>query len=156
MRGSEQCGTVATRSVQSVAKDFVRQHYERYGAMRSRPPGRGALYDFAVGVWRPGAPKPKSGRPAPQLPHTGQAEDRWDAEGGKTQGNFMDWDRIQANWQHFKAAARERWGRISADELDLIDGRRDQLAGQIEEVYGITREAAQMQVESWCGLQREP
>ena len=68
----------------------------------------------------------------------------------------MDWERIQSNWQHFAASARVRWGRISAAEFELIAGRRDQLAAQIHEVYGITREMAQMQVESWQGQQREP
>ena len=68
----------------------------------------------------------------------------------------MDWDRIQANWKHFKASARVRWGRISADEFELIGGRQEQLAGQIQKVYGITRNMAQMQVESWQGQQREP
>ena len=68
----------------------------------------------------------------------------------------MDWDRIQANWKHFAASARARWGRISAEEFELIAGRQDQLAAQIHEVYGITRDMAQMQVESWQGQQREP
>ena len=39
----------------------------------------------------------------------------------------MEWDRIEANWQHFKVIARVRWERITADELDLIGGRREQL-----------------------------
>jgi uncharacterized protein YjbJ (UPF0337 family) len=68
----------------------------------------------------------------------------------------MNWDRIQANWQHFKASAHARWGMISADEFDLIGGRRETLAGQIQEVYGITLEMAQTQVEAWRGQQREP
>jgi uncharacterized protein YjbJ (UPF0337 family) len=68
----------------------------------------------------------------------------------------MDWDRIQANWKHFEASARARWGRISAEEFDLIGGRQAALAGQIEELYGITRNMAQMQIESWQGQQREP
>ena len=68
----------------------------------------------------------------------------------------MEWGRIQANWKHFKASARARWGRISADEFDLIGGRQAELAGQIHLVYGITREMAQMQIESWQGRQREP
>ena len=68
----------------------------------------------------------------------------------------MDWERIQANWQHFKESARERWVRISADELDLIAGRRDVLVGQIQEVYRIAPEMARTQVESWQAQQREP
>ncbi len=67
----------------------------------------------------------------------------------------MEWDRIEANWQHFKVIARVRWERITADELDLIGGRREQLVAQIGEVYRISATTAQMQVESW-GQQQEP
>ncbi len=68
----------------------------------------------------------------------------------------MDWDRIQANWQHYKVIARVRWGRISADEFDLIAGRREALTGQIEELYRVSSEMAQQQVASWQGQQQEP
>lgn len=68
----------------------------------------------------------------------------------------MNWDRIQANWQHYKVIARVRWGRISADEFDLIAGRREALAGQIQEVYRVSPEMARQQVESWQGQQQEP
>jgi len=72
------------------------------------------------------------------------------------QWSFMDWDRIQANWQHYKVIARVRWGRISADEFDLIAGRREALTGQIEELYRVSSEMAQQQVASWQGQQQEP
>jgi hypothetical protein len=68
----------------------------------------------------------------------------------------MEWGRIQANWKHFKASARARWELISADELELIGGRREVLASHIEEVYGISLARAQAQVETWRGEQREP
>lgn len=68
----------------------------------------------------------------------------------------MDWEAIRGNWQHFKVLARVRWPRISADEFDLIDGRLEVLAGQIEQLYGVSRNAAQMQIESWRGQQQAP
>jgi len=68
----------------------------------------------------------------------------------------MDWERIQGDWGHYKLRARLRWTRITAEEFDLIGGRREVLAGQIQEVYGISLGAAQMQLESWQGLQQAP
>jgi len=68
----------------------------------------------------------------------------------------MDWERIQGNWQHFKVVARVRWMRISAEEFDVIAGRREALAGRIQEVYRVSLGAAQMQLESWQGQQKEP
>ena len=63
----------------------------------------------------------------------------------------MDWERVEANWAHYKGLARERWNRITADELDAIGGRREQLAHRIHEIYGISKGTAQMQLESWQG-----
>ena len=68
----------------------------------------------------------------------------------------MDWSLIQADWQHYSVLARLRWGRISAADLDIIAGRRDLLAAHIQQTYGISAGAAQMQLESWQGQQREP
>jgi len=68
----------------------------------------------------------------------------------------MDWERIRANWQHYKALARQRWARLSAADLDIIAGRRELLAAHIQQTYGISKDAAQMQLESWQGQQREP
>jgi uncharacterized protein YjbJ (UPF0337 family) len=61
----------------------------------------------------------------------------------------MDWAGIEANWLYYKSSAKARWTRISADELEVIGGRRERLASQIQEVYGISKEIAQMQLESW-------
>ena len=61
----------------------------------------------------------------------------------------MDWDRISANWTHWKGRVRERWGRLTDDELAIVGGRRDQLAGRIQEAYGLTRIEAERQLRNW-------
>ena len=61
----------------------------------------------------------------------------------------MDWDRISGNWEHWKGRIRERWGRITDDQLDAIGGQREQLAGQIEVSYGLSREEAERQLRNW-------
>ena len=44
---------------------------------------------------------------------------------------------------------KEQWGDLTADEIDVINGRRDQLAGTIQEAYGISKEEAERQVQEW-------
>ncbi len=68
----------------------------------------------------------------------------------------MDWARIQAEWQHYKGLVHLRWMKLSAADLDIIAGRRELLAAHIQQTYGISKGAAQMQLESWQGQQREP
>jgi uncharacterized protein YjbJ (UPF0337 family) len=58
----------------------------------------------------------------------------------------MNWDRIEGNWKQFKGKAKERWGRLTDDELDIIAGRRDQLLGTLQEQYGIGKDEAEAQV----------
>ena len=67
----------------------------------------------------------------------------------------MNWDRIEGNWKQFKGTAKQKWGKLTDDQLDVIAGKREHLAGQIQEAYGITREASERQIEQWQADQRE-
>ncbi len=61
----------------------------------------------------------------------------------------MNWDRIEGHWKQLKGKVREEWGELTDDDFDVINGRKDQLAGRIQERYGIAREEAEEQVDSW-------
>ena len=61
----------------------------------------------------------------------------------------MDWDRISGNWAHWRGRIRERWSRLTSDELDQVAGRRDQLVGRIEKAYGLERSEAERQLRNW-------
>ena len=67
----------------------------------------------------------------------------------------MNWDRIEGNWKKFKGQVKEQWGKLTDDDLDLAAGKRDQLAGRIQERYGIARDEADRQITDWCDRQRE-
>ena len=67
----------------------------------------------------------------------------------------MNWDRIEGNWKQFKGSARQQWGRITDDQLDVIAGKRDLLAGKIQETYGITKDEAEKQLSTWEKSQEE-
>jgi uncharacterized protein YjbJ (UPF0337 family) len=59
----------------------------------------------------------------------------------------MDWNRIEGNWKQFKGKAKEKWGRLTDDDLDVINGRQDQLEGRIQERYGLAKDQAKKDVE---------
>ena len=52
----------------------------------------------------------------------------------------MNEDRMEGNWKQFKGKVKEQWGKLTDDDLDVISGRRDQLAGNIQERHGLARE----------------
>jgi uncharacterized protein YjbJ (UPF0337 family) len=61
----------------------------------------------------------------------------------------MDWARVEGNWKQMKGRVKERWGRLTDDDLTAIAGRRDQLEGMIQERYGYAKERARREIEDW-------
>ena len=61
----------------------------------------------------------------------------------------MNWDRIEGQWAQVKGKAREQWGKLTDDDVDVVAGKRDQLTGKIQERYGIAKEEATQQVSTW-------
>jgi uncharacterized protein YjbJ (UPF0337 family) len=64
----------------------------------------------------------------------------------------MNSDQLKGKWKQVKGSVKERWGKLTDDDLDVINGQHDQLIGTIQERYGIAREAAQKQVDEWNHL----
>jgi uncharacterized protein YjbJ (UPF0337 family) len=67
----------------------------------------------------------------------------------------MNWDQVEGKWKQFKGQAREKWGKLTDDDLDVIDGRRQQLVGIIQERYGIAREVAEKQADEFVKTLQE-
>ena len=61
----------------------------------------------------------------------------------------MNWDRVEGNWKQLKGKAKQKWGQLTDDQLDVIAGNRDQLVGQVQEAYGIAKDEAEKQVDEW-------
>ncbi|MBI3897085.1 MAG: CsbD family protein [Gammaproteobacteria bacterium] len=61
----------------------------------------------------------------------------------------MNWNQVQGNWKQFKGKIQAKWGDLTDDELDVINGRREELVGKIQESYGIAREEAEQQVQDF-------
>src|SRR5215475_13518792 len=67
----------------------------------------------------------------------------------RTTERVMDWNRIEGNWKQFKGRAKEKWGRLTDDDLDVINGRQDQLEGKVQERYGLAKDQAKKDVDAW-------
>ena len=66
----------------------------------------------------------------------------------------MNWDRVEGNWKQVKGTVKEKWGKLTDDDLDVIAGKRDKLAGRIQETYGISKDEADKQVKEWEKAQK--
>lgn len=66
----------------------------------------------------------------------------------------MNKNTLEGDWKKLRGKAKEKWGVLTDDDLDQIDGRRDQLEGTLQKRYGIAQDEAQRQVDSFkrdCG-----
>jgi uncharacterized protein YjbJ (UPF0337 family) len=61
----------------------------------------------------------------------------------------MNSDQLEGKWKQVKGEVREKWGKLTDDDILLVGGRRDQLIGRVQERYGMAKEAATKDVDSF-------
>lgn len=61
----------------------------------------------------------------------------------------MNWDQVRGNWKQFQGAAKVRWGKLTDDDMTVVEGRRDQLVGKLQERYGYAKQAAEREIDDW-------
>jgi uncharacterized protein YjbJ (UPF0337 family) len=61
----------------------------------------------------------------------------------------MNWDQIEGKWKQMKGSVKQKWGKLTDDDLDYIAGSRDKFVGRLQERYGIQRDEAQRQADEW-------
>jgi uncharacterized protein YjbJ (UPF0337 family) len=61
----------------------------------------------------------------------------------------MNWDQIEGSWREMKGRAKQRWGKLTDDDLDVIAGKRDELIGKLQKRLGMQRDQAEREAEIW-------
>jgi uncharacterized protein YjbJ (UPF0337 family) len=67
--------------------------------------------------------------------------------------SVMDWNRVEGNWKQIKGQVKEKWGKLTDDDLTAINGKREQLEGKIQERYGVAKDQARKDVDDWYAKQ---
>lgn len=68
----------------------------------------------------------------------------------------MNWDQIEGKWKQSAGVVKQKWGKLTDDDLTVIAGKKDELVGKIQERYGIAKEAAQKQVDEFSRDYNQP
>ncbi len=63
----------------------------------------------------------------------------------------MNWEQIEGNWKQFTGQAKTKWGKLTDDDMTVIAGKRDQLAGKLQERYGYAKDNAEKEVDDFIG-----
>ena len=61
----------------------------------------------------------------------------------------MNSDTLKGNWEQVKGHIQKKWGELTNDEIDQINGSRKILTGKIQEKYGQAREEAEKAVDDF-------
>lgn len=67
----------------------------------------------------------------------------------------MNWDIAAGNWKQFKGKVKTQWGKLTDDQLDVIAGKRVELAGKIQEAYGISKDEVEKQIKQFEDMNKD-
>lgn len=68
--------------------------------------------------------------------------------------SIMNKDQMSGNWHQLKGKVKERWGKLTDDDLTQLEGNSEQLAGKIQQRYGVAKEDAERQAKEFRTLNR--
>ena len=67
----------------------------------------------------------------------------------------MSWNRVEGNWKDLKGKVKEQWGKLTDDDLTIINGKREQLEGKIQEKYGYAQDRIRKEIDEFSDRQAE-
>jgi uncharacterized protein YjbJ (UPF0337 family) len=62
----------------------------------------------------------------------------------------MNSDQFEGKWKQLKGSVKQRWAKLTDDDVTALSGKKDELIGKIQERYGITREQAEREADEWA------
>lgn len=61
----------------------------------------------------------------------------------------MNQEQFKGYWNVLKGQIKERWGKLTDDDITRIEGKRDQFLGSLQKKYGYTKEVAEREAAKW-------
>jgi len=58
----------------------------------------------------------------------------------------MNNDTIRGQWKQLSGQIKKQWGKLTDNDLKVIEGNAEMLAGRLQERYGVARDEAERQV----------
>ena len=61
----------------------------------------------------------------------------------------MNWDQIEGDWKQFKGKVQQQWGKLTDDDIDVVNGKRTELLGILQARYGHDKEQGEREINEW-------
>jgi uncharacterized protein YjbJ (UPF0337 family) len=58
----------------------------------------------------------------------------------------MIWYQLAGDWKQFTGKVKQRWGKLTDDDLTTFGGKRDQLARLLQQRYGFAKDQAEREI----------
>ena len=65
----------------------------------------------------------------------------------------MNWSRIENAWNEYTGDAKQQWSKLSEEQLNATQGRREYLSSRLQEVYMVSPDEAERQIAAWQAKQ---
>jgi len=62
----------------------------------------------------------------------------------------MNADQIKGDWKQLRGKVKAQWGKLTDDDLQVIEGKREELCGKLQERYGYAKEKADNELDAFC------
>ncbi len=56
---------------------------------------------------------------------------------------------LKGKWKQLTGEAQRQWGKLTGDDIQMIEGDREKLVGKIQERYGKSKDEAEKEVNDW-------
>jgi uncharacterized protein YjbJ (UPF0337 family) len=64
----------------------------------------------------------------------------------------MNKDILKGKWLQIKGDVRQKWGKLTDDDVDMIQGDAEKFIGKLQERYGYGREQAEKEMGDYLDL----
>jgi uncharacterized protein YjbJ (UPF0337 family) len=61
----------------------------------------------------------------------------------------MNWEQVGGSWNTLKARVRQKWAKLTDDDVEAVKGRRDELIGRLQQRYGHAKEEIEREVDEF-------
>ena len=67
----------------------------------------------------------------------------------------MNWNNIETGWNEYKANAKQQWSKLSDEQINGTQGKRENLSSRVQEAYALSKEDTERQISDWQSKQVE-
>ena len=67
----------------------------------------------------------------------------------------MNWSDLKSRWDDYKPSAKQRWSKLTDEQITGTLGKREHLSSRVQEAYAVTKEDAERQISDWQSKQVE-